>query len=1160
MSIRSIEALQRYLRRLCEEAVPPEDAVLLNRFVTAKDREAFELLMARHGPMVLGTACRLLKNAHDAEDVFQAVFLSLARLAKSIRNGSALPAWLHKTTCRVAAKFRANRLVPSPASPLERYEPCDPGADLVWREVCQALDEELQRLPERLRSPLLLCYLSGLTRDEAAKRLGWSLGTLKRRLEEGRKELRIRLEKRGIAAVGLALTVMTPDALQAAVSKSLRDSCLRLIFSTGTLVPATISALVLGPASTMKGLAMKSILVSFAAIAVGVGIYAGIGQTDPPMKAVGKPEERKPAQDEEIVQWDDPLPAGCTMRLGTSRFRHCALSIESMAVSADGKTAFVSNGNLYLIGYTRAIDLVSGRALFTVKHDAAQAIAVSPDGRTFVTKNGLHLHIRDAKTGQELRTFRLPKKNWWCSAESLAFTPDGKAFATISDGKAIHLIDFESGKTIRDFVRDNPESLRDHESGPLAIAFTPDGKRMVSGGFDKDYANYCAQLWDVQTGNKIRRFMHGQHRSAIRSLAFSPDAKTLSTLAEDSRLRLFDVDTGEECKVFPKEGDGVSVGSVAFAPDGKTVAAACNSIRLFDTTTGEERLRINQKALRLHFTDDGKTLTGAVRGAIYRWDTATGKALTPELVGDSIVGHILVTSDGRRIVTDGWSGDTHVWDGATGKHLRSLDTSRAMLALSPDGRYLAWPVHEDIPDPQSPNQSVSGLRIRLFDLAANRFLEGFSTAKGWHEQDLMFTSGGKTLVTVDKTRVGYDQSDGMVQLWNVPTGKEQNNFRVVSDVENKRPNVVPNAVKQRFSEIRGAAVSPDGTTLAVAYFEAWSPRKGLPGEPPDAIRLWDIASGKELRELKGNRSLAESMSFSPHGRLLATSGIIWDETSGRRQVSGAIWDLASGKQVVELTDKPVRELTDDPPICAFSCDGRSLAMASCYGTIRIWETATWTERRRFKGHTEGISAMTFLPSGQLLCAGRDTTVLAWDLRPSRAAASVTLERAWNDLATWEAGESFQSAGRFLAAPAETVKLFAERIKPVAAAFDPKRTQRFLADLGSDLFAVREAASQAIRELDLESIPYLEEALNNPRSLEIRLRVKPILEQKQREQRAGLSPDLLRQIRAVMVLEWIGDGTSKNLLKRWAGGPVGGRLTTEASAALKRLETVAKSNR
>src|SRR2546427_4413200 len=120
MSVRAIEVLQRYLRRLGDEAVPPEDAVLLKRFVAANDREAFELLMARHGPMVLGTARRMVDNTHDAEDVFQAVFLTLARLAKSIRQGRALPAWLHRTTCRVAARLRANRLVQS--TPPERYE------------------------------------------------------------------------------------------------------------------------------------------------------------------------------------------------------------------------------------------------------------------------------------------------------------------------------------------------------------------------------------------------------------------------------------------------------------------------------------------------------------------------------------------------------------------------------------------------------------------------------------------------------------------------------------------------------------------------------------------------------------------------------------------------------------------------------------------------------------------------------------------------------------------------------------------------------------------------------------------------------------------------------------------------------------------------------
>ena len=217
--------------------------------------------------------------------------------------------------------------------------------------------------------------------------------------------------------------------------------------------------------------------------------------------------------------------------------------------------------------------------------------------------------------------------------------------------------------------------------------------------------------------------------------------------------------------------------------------------------------------------------------------------------------------------------------------------------------------------------------------------------------------------------------------------------------------------------------------------------------------------------------------------------------------------------------------------------------------------ATWTKRNEFKGHRDRPTTLTFAPAGQLLSGSLDTTVLAWDIRPPRVAVSVSLESAWNDLATREAGESFQSEGRFLAAPADAVKFFAEKVKPVAA-LDPKRIQRLLADLDSDEFAVREAASKALLGLDEQAIPYLEATLKSTESLEVRLRVKRILEQRRRSRDSPRNR--LRQIRAVMVLERIGDGESKNLLKRWAGGPAGALLTMEAvrgsEAAGSRVES------
>jgi RNA polymerase sigma factor (sigma-70 family) len=646
MSVRSPESLGHYVRRLCDEVVPPDDAQLLKRFVGARDREAFELLIARHGPLVLGTARRLVDDPHDADDVFQAVFLSFARLAKSIRQANTIPAWLHKTTCRIAAKARKHR-VERLESTSEPSQTADPEAGLVWREIRVALDEELQRLPERLRSPLLLCYVSGLARDEAARQLGWSLGTLKRRLEQGRKILRTRLERRGIAAAGLLVAVLTPSAMQAAVSKSLAESVLSLIFSKESLAPATVSVLVLHSASTMKGVAMKSILAILTAVGVGIGLYAAMGLADPPAKAEGKKEDLKPAHEEKGTQLDEPLPPGSTLRFGTSRFRH-GVSMHAMSVSPDGKTAFVTNDS----HMPRVFDLATGRVLFSQNWGSIEVGVFSPDGRSLVLKQGFDLLVVDAATGKQLRKIAGAGGNLRSVSGVLAFTPDGKAIATVSDGKDVHLFDFESGNTIRDFVHEIPKSGSPSDfSQVLAIAFSADGKRMASGGYANEKGNYFARLWDVETGKELHRFMHGAKGYGVASLEFTPDGKTLATLGTQGGVfvRLFDVETGKERRSFPTYGE-MRPGhhSVTFSPDGKTVAAALKSIHLYDSTTGEERLRIDRRASDLHFTDDGKTLTGAVSGAIYRWDTATGTTLTPE-AADSAVGPSRTKASGRTL-------------------------------------------------------------------------------------------------------------------------------------------------------------------------------------------------------------------------------------------------------------------------------------------------------------------------------------------------------------------------------------------------------------------------------------------------------------------------------------------------------------------------------
>jgi RNA polymerase sigma factor (sigma-70 family) len=312
MSKRAVQSLRHCLRQVSDEAALQADAQLLLQFIDTNDHRAFEVLLERHGPMVLGTARRLVSNAADAADVFQAVFLSLARLAKSIRHGQSVPNWLYTTTCRIAARARSRRVVSIENAP-EPSTATTGESDLVWREVRTALDEELQRLPERLRLPLLLCYLSGLTRDEAAEQLGWSISTLKRRLEEGRTVLRRALERRGISAAGLALAVFSPSALDAAVCPALAKSCLAAVF--GKEVAVGVSALVL-TTTTIKGIAMKAVIVSLALVGLGVGLYAGYGRADPP-KPVEKITEEPKATAKRADGSGDSSPDGAIMRQDT---------------------------------------------------------------------------------------------------------------------------------------------------------------------------------------------------------------------------------------------------------------------------------------------------------------------------------------------------------------------------------------------------------------------------------------------------------------------------------------------------------------------------------------------------------------------------------------------------------------------------------------------------------------------------------------------------------------------------------------------------------------------------------------------------------------------------------------------------------------------------
>jgi len=1130
MPATAVPSLLHHVRRLAASAASDEQ--LLADFLARRGDDAFAAILGRHGPMVLNVCRRVLHDTHAAEDVFQATFLVLATRAGSIRRRASLAGFLHGVAYRLATRARRRE---TPPLPDVAGDDAGPSEGVAWQEMLGILDQELNRLPDPLRAPLVLCYLEGRTQDEAARQLGWSLNTFRRRLERGRHLLEARLRGRGVALpsamAGLLASgnVAVPAALEAATLAAAGAPAVGL-----TVGPSVLALLLSASARRVAVLVAIAVL---GAVCLACGLAPPADQTtteEPPMAA-------PPAT--------DPLPAGGVVRLGSSRYRH-GLRIESMGVSADGRLAVVSSGRQSTGSDATAavFDLTDGRSPYALpagRGTPAEAVALSPDGRLLAVKDDGFLYVHDAATGNELRKmdYRVGGDGSRSVTDWITFTPDGRHVAVNLMGSAVQLVDVATCRVVRTFERD---------AAATACIFSPDGKTMATAGYEKVGDSYVARLWDVETGKELRIFPAGAFPNGNgrgRALAFSSDGKRLANGGwGDARLRVWDLATGKEPVEFPKLADDVA--SVAFAPDGKTVAAAAERVTLYDPATGKERLRIEKRARHLSFSSDGAVLIGAVSGAIYRWDAATGRQLTPTPGQDSFVEQIFVSPDGRRVFTTDQDGNLLAWD-AAGKDAprRVADGVDRGVVASPDGRLLAWIVRVE----------HGNSRIRLYDVVADRITDpALTTGSGFKviggaATVVAFLPGGKGLVTLD---AGVGPS---FRFWDLETGKERRSIAVappksVGDGGGRLSPIIP------FCTSRRAALSPDGKTLAIGpdFPEGCT-------EVP--VRLWDVATGEARQALQPplkqvdrpggavpgatERSLwgahwhmksRDGRAFSPDGRFLVS----WTEHPfGPHPADHVhVWDATTGKAVATLDAGPRLGAAN----AAFAPDGRTVAVASADGTIRLWEVATWKERAAFHGHRGRVTAVAFGPDGRLFTGGVDTVVLGWDVRPPRDARG-TLAEAWEALTQADGKAAFAAQGRFFAEPAAAVEWLAARVVP-AKGPTPAEEKALLADLESDDFATREKATTALKEHGPFVAAALREVAAKGGSAEVRRRAGALLE----EMDTGVIPPAeLRTLRAVEVLEWIATPEARTHLRDLAKGAPEARPTREAAEASKRID-------
>lgn len=488
---------------------------------------------------------------------------------------------------------------------------------------------------------------------------------------------------------------------------------------------------------------------------------------------------------------------------------------------------------------------------------------------------------------------------------SVAFSPDGKIIASGSWDKTIKLWNASSGIELK--------TLEGHPDFVGSVAFSPNGKLLASGSWDTNI-----KLWDVETGREIKSF-YG-HNGTVNSVVFSPDGETIISGSSDKSVRIWNITSGEVLKTLTGHTDEIT--SIAVSADGKFIASGSidKTIKIWDLKSGRELKTFaghTAEITSVAISKDTKTIaSGSSDGTIKLWSVEKGKEIkTLSNLGESVES-VVFSSDDTTLFSGGLDNTISQWNLENGRELRTFKghtSSIYSVAVNSDGKTI-----------------VSGSwdkTVKIWDIKTGSELK---TLKGHsaYIQSIIFSPDGKM--------IAIGNLGNTIKLWDVEKGSGLKTLVGHSDL------------------VSSLDYSPNGKLLASGSFD-------------ETVKLWDAVTGEELKTFKGHSLNVNAVSFSPDARIIASASS--DKTI-------KLWDVESGKLIKTLTGH-----SEDVDSVAFSPNGEMLASGSSDKTVKLWDIKSGAELKNFSGHNGRVNSISFNKDGKIIASGswRDETVKFWDV-------------------------------------------------------------------------------------------------------------------------------------------------------------------------------------